>query len=329
MKKPAVLLIDDEEAILAGISYVLEKNGYRVVTANGGEQGLEVFKKENLQMVITDLVMDGIGGLEVLKQVKEIEPETMVVIMTGHGEMDSSIEALRLGASDYLLKPCKEEELLFRVTRCFEKLQMLNDAKKTNEKLKKSVIKHQELEKSLRASNKQLELLSTLDGLTGIANRRTFEKFLEREWKSSMRHTQPATAIMMDIDFFKLYNDTYGHQAGDDCLKKVARTIEKSLRRPGDLVARYGGEEFAVVLPNVSKESIYTAYERFRETVSKQSFEHESKQFHVTVSIGIAFSNDAESSDDLLSHADKALYQAKESGRNRIVDYKADNKSGD
>jgi diguanylate cyclase (GGDEF)-like protein len=324
MKKPAVLLIDDEEAILAGISYVLEKNGYRVVTANGGEQGLEVFKKENLQMVITDLVMDGIGGLEVLKQVKEIEPETMVVIMTGHGEMDSSIEALRLGASDYLLKPCKEEELLFRVTRCFEKLQMLNDAKKTNEKLKKSVIKHQELEKSLRASNKQLELLSTLDGLTGIANRRTFEKFLEREWKSSMRHTQPATAIMMDIDFFKLYNDTYGHQAGDDCLKKVARTIEKSLRRPGDLVARYGGEEFVAILSDTSQKGAFSLAEKVRASVEALEIPHQASQASkfVTISLGVAsrVPERGDASSILISEADKSLYKAKQEGRNRVAE---------
>ncbi|MBT3414330.1 MAG: diguanylate cyclase [Nitrospina sp.] len=324
MKKPAVLLIDDEEAILAGISYVLEKNGYRVVTANGGEQGLEVFKKENLQMVITDLVMDGIGGLEVLKQVKEIEPETMVVIMTGHGEMDSSIEALRLGASDYLLKPCKEEELLFRVTRCFEKLQMLNDAKKTNEKLKKSVIKHQELEKSLRASNKQLELLSTLDGLTGIANRRTFEKFLEREWKSSMRHTQPATAIMMDIDFFKLYNDTYGHQAGDDCLKKVARTIEKSLRRPGDLVARYGGEEFVAILSDTPKKGAFGLAEKVRASVEALKIPHQASPVNkfVTISLGVAsrVPERGDASSILISEADQSLYKAKQEGRNRVME---------
>ena len=324
MKKPAVLLIDDEEAILAGISYVLEKNGYRVVTANGGEQGLEVFKKENLQMVITDLVMDGIGGLEVLKQVKEIEPETMVVIMTGHGEMDSSIEALRLGASDYLLKPCKEEELLFRVTRCFEKLQMLNDAKKTNEKLKKSVIKHQELEKSLRASNKQLELLSTLDGLTGIANRRTFEKFLEREWKSSMRHTQPVTAIMMDIDFFKLYNDTYGHQAGDDCLKKVAHTIEKSLRRPGDLVARYGGEEFVAILSDTPKKGAFGLAEKVRASVEALEIPHQASPVNkfVTISLGVAsrVPERGDASSILISEADQSLYKAKQEGRNRVME---------
>ena len=324
MKKPAVLLIDDEEAILAGISYVLEKNGYRVVTANGGEQGLEVFKKENLQMVITDLVMDGIGGLEVLKQVKEIEPETMVVIMTGHGEMDSSIEALRLGASDYLLKPCKEEELLFRVTRCFEKLQMLNDAKKTNEKLKKSVIKHQELEKSLRASNKQLELLSALDGLTGIANRRTFEKFLEREWKSSMRHTQPVTAIMMDIDFFKLYNDTYGHQAGDDCLKKVAHTIEKSLRRPGDLVARYGGEEFVAILSDTSQKGAFSLAEKVRASVEALEIPHQASQASkfVTISLGVAsrVPERGDASSILISEADQSLYKAKQEGRNRVME---------
>ena len=290
MKNPVILIIDDEEVVLAGLSHILKKNGYRAVTANSGEQGLEVKKKEKPQLIITDLVMDGIGGLEVLKQVKEIDSEIIVVIMTGHGEMDSSIEALRLGASDYLLKPCKEEELLFRVTRCFEKLQMLNDAKKTNEKLKKSVIKHQELEKSLRASNKQLELLSTLDGLTGIANRRTFEKFLEREWKSSMRHTQPATAIMMDIDFFKLYNDTYGHQAGDDCLKKVARTIEKSLRRPGDLVARYGGEEFVAILSDTSQKGAFSLAEKVRASVEALEIPHQASPVNkfVTISLGVA-----------------------------------------
>ena len=244
--------------------------------------------------------------------------------MTGHGEMDSSIEALRLGASDYLLKPYKEEELLFRVTRCFEKLQMLNDAKKTNEKLKKSVIKHQELEKSLRASNKQLELLSTLDGLTGIANRRTFEKFLEREWKSSMRHTQPATAIMMDIDFFKLYNDTYGHQAGDDCLKKVARTIEKSLRRPGDLVARYGGEEFVAILSDTSQKGAFSLAEKVRASVEALEIPHQASPVNkfVTISLGVAsrVPERGDASSILISEADQSLYKAKQEGRNRVME---------
>ena len=324
MKKPVILIIDDEEVVLAGLSHILKKNGYRAVTANSGEQGLEVLKKEKPQLIITDLIMNGIGGLEVLKQVKETEPEIIVVIMTGHGEMDSSIEALRLGASDYLLKPYKEEELLFRVARCFEKLQMLNEAKKTNEELKESIAKHQELEKSLRASNKQLELLSALDGLTGIANRRTFEKFLEREWKSSMRHTQPVTAIMMDIDFFKLYNDTYGHQAGDDCLKKVARTIEKSLRRPGDLVARYGGEEFVAILSDTSQKGAFSLAEKVRASVEALEIPHQASPVNkfVTISLGVAsrVPERGDASSILISEADQSLYKAKQEGRNRVME---------
>jgi diguanylate cyclase (GGDEF)-like protein len=127
---------------------------------------------------------------------------------------------------------------------------------------------------------------------------------------------------VLDLDYFKKVNDTYGHPTGDMVLSDIGKILKKHVRR-NDFACRYGGEEFAVILPNVSRDSIYTAYERFREMVSKQTFEYESEQFHITVSIGIAFSNDAESANDLLAHADQALYQAKESGRNRIVAYSA------
>jgi two-component system cell cycle response regulator len=166
--------------------------------------------------------------------------------------------------------------------------------------------------------------MSTVDELTQLHNRRYFIDALEGEFERASRYKSEMALVILDLDNFKKINDTYGHPTGDKVLSCIGRILKQLVRR-SDLACRYGGEEFAVVLPNVNKEGIYTAYERFRETVSKQLFEHESKQFHVTVSIGIAFSNDAESSDDLLAHADQALYRAKESGKNRVVDYKADN----
>jgi diguanylate cyclase (GGDEF)-like protein len=170
--------------------------------------------------------------------------------------------------------------------------------------------------------------LSTVDELTKLYNRRYFVEALDGEFERASRYEREMALLMLDLDHFKKVNDTYGHPAGDMVLSDVGEILKKHIRR-NDLACRYGGEEFAVVLPNVSKESVYSVYERFREMVSTQSFKCESKQFNITVSIGIAFSNDAESVNDLLAHVDQALYQAKESGRNRIVIYKVKEKSAE
>ncbi|MFZ5645361.1 MAG: diguanylate cyclase [Bacillota bacterium] len=170
--------------------------------------------------------------------------------------------------------------------------------------------------------NKQLELLSSLDGLTGIANRRYLDNYLLQEWRRAARENIPLSLIMCDIDFFKVYNDTYGHQAGDDCLKRVAGSLSENLKRPGDLVARYGGEEFAIVLPDTDTDGAVLLAKALRAGIEALKIEHINSRAskHVTLSLGVAStvpSNDF-SPEMLISRADQALYQAKQKGRNQV-----------
>jgi diguanylate cyclase (GGDEF)-like protein len=167
----------------------------------------------------------------------------------------------------------------------------------------------------------QLEQLAILDGLTGIHNHRYFQEHLNKEWRRALRNKQPVSLIMIDIDFFKNFNDSYGHPTGDECLKKVAQALQQSVNRPGDLVARYGGEEFVAVLPEVGAEGAALIAERMRKAVEALKFPHRESRIaaHVTVSLGVAsFVPTRESAPDaLIGAADKALYAAKEAGRNR------------
>lgn len=168
-----------------------------------------------------------------------------------------------------------------------------------------------------------LRELSYLDGLTSIANRRHFDEVLSKEWQRALRERKPISVIFIDIDFFKAYNDTYGHLSGDDCLKQVANTISCTVRRPGDFVARYGGEEFAVILPNTAALGAITVAESMRKGVESQKILHAGSKVssYVTISAGVATMIPAQDNnpDFLVATADKALYQAKNEGRNRVV----------
>ncbi|WP_295993060.1 diguanylate cyclase [Rugamonas sp.] len=173
----------------------------------------------------------------------------------------------------------------------------------------------------LEEANRRLATLSATDGLTGLANRRQFDDVLAREWARAMRAGQPLAVVMLDVDHFKKYNDCYGHQAGDICLKNVARMLQLSTRRAGDLVARYGGEEFAIVLPNTGAAVARQIAETMRLSIETLHIPHQPAPLgKITVSIGIAVGGDADSSTDaLLRRADAALYRAKAAGRNRIA----------
>lgn len=178
-------------------------------------------------------------------------------------------------------------------------------------------------EQELKKANEKLKMLSVIDGLTQIPNRRKFDEYLDSEWKRHHREKTNMSVILSDIDFFKLYNDNYGHQAGDDCLQKVAQAIHGSITRSTDLAARYGGEEFAIILPNTDLEGALTVAEKARTSVEKLMLEHEKSKVsdHVSLSLGVATmvpgaDNSAEA---LVAMADEALYEAKESGRNRSI----------
>ena len=174
----------------------------------------------------------------------------------------------------------------------------------------------------LEAANMELARLATQDGLTGVANRRMLDETLEREWQRTRRAGTPLSLILIDIDYFKPFNDHYGHPSGDACLRKVAQTLAQTVKRPGDVVARYGGEEFAVLLPDTAPEGAMEIAERLRHTVADLNISHERSEVapHVTLSIGVCtrVPGNESSIEELISGADRSLYQAKKAGRNRV-----------
>jgi len=179
-----------------------------------------------------------------------------------------------------------------------------------------------DLLEEVRRTNEVLRQASTIDSLTKLANRYTFDEIIAREWRRAIRDQKPLSLIMLDIDHFKAYNDTYGHQAGDDCLRKVASSIAEAVKRPADLAARYGGEEFVIVLPDTDIQGAEDMAEKLRRDVELLSIPHEqsSNEGIVTISVGVATAlpvRDAASS-DLLRRVDLALYDAKHKGRNRV-----------
>jgi diguanylate cyclase (GGDEF)-like protein/PAS domain S-box-containing protein len=182
-------------------------------------------------------------------------------------------------------------------------------------------IKH--AEKVLQAANRELERLATEDGLTRMANRRRFDDYLDLEWRRQARANNPISLIMCDVDFFKKYNDQYGHQAGDACLKSVADAIRKKVRRPGDLTARYGGEEFAIIMPETDIKGAWFVAEGIRQELIKKRIPHcqSTAAQYVTISCGIAsmIPRLHTTPKTLIEKADKGLYRAKQQGRNRIV----------
>ena len=177
------------------------------------------------------------------------------------------------------------------------------------------------LERTLELNNakNELERMTLVDGLTGVANRRHFDSYLEQEWARATRYKQPISLIMIDIDYFKQFNDHYGHLPGDSCLKIVASTVEDTVQRASDLVARFGGEEFAIILPNI--EDAYVLAELCRENIEKANIAHERSKVadHITVSLGCAtlIPDKDMKLNSLISRADQALYEAKHSGRNQ------------
>jgi diguanylate cyclase (GGDEF)-like protein/PAS domain S-box-containing protein len=187
----------------------------------------------------------------------------------------------------------------------------------------KDITERKEAEKMLKEANERLERLSTRDGLTQIANRRSFDQMLDKEWSRLCRSREPLSMIMCDVDFFKLFNDTYGHQGGDDCLKTVAKALETVCRRGGDFVARYGGEEFVIILPATFEKGALRVAEKIRRHLEKLAISHPRSQVasHVTLSMGVATLVPSErvSPQQLVKWADQALYRAKASGRNRVA----------
>ena len=297
-RKQRILIVDDVRLNTKILESALGDE-YELRIASNGKEALAVIREEMPDLILLDIVMPEMDGYEVCAQLQQNAKtrDIPIIFLTALEGDDSEAYGLELGAMDYIRKP-------FNVPVVKAKIRNHLELKKYKDLLKRDI---------------------RIDGLTRVPNRRRFDEAFEEEKGRSIRSGNPLSILMIDIDLFKAYNDAYGHLQGDDILRLVAKTLEKSLRRPGDLLARWGGEEFVALLPDTDMNGAYVVAEQLRKAVQELGITHEKSPMNqvVTVSIGVAtsVSGDEASYANLLQWADEAMYRAKALGRNRVICY--------
>ncbi len=311
-----ILVVDDDVGTVRLLIAILDGLG-EVFFAIDGKSALSMVREHRPDLILLDAEMPGMSGFAFCKEIKAdpIYADLPIIFITAHTDVEMETKALSIGAVDFINKPPSPAIVRARV---------------------KSHL-------ALKRRTDELRRLASIDGLTGVANRRAFDAALDLEWRRSCRSKASLSLLMVDVDYFKRFNDCYGHQAGDDCLRTVASTLVATSRRPGELVARYGGEEFAVILPSCTKEMAMKFAEKLRVSIEALEIPHATSEAspNVTISIGISslilecvfvgsthssWSGQCSAADicrgevrELIAVADKALYEAKHGGRNRVA----------
>ena len=296
-KKPTILVVDDMTTTLLLIHDLL-KDTYEVKIAKSGTKALEILNAPNdIDLILLDVEMPDINGYEVCKILKNNEQtkNIPVIFVTARNSEEDEEYGLNLGAIDYITKPFNKAIVKLRIKNYLD----------------------------LKIKNDMLEKLSMYDGLTNIRNRRFFDETFEKTFSEIKRDKKSLAVLMIDIDFFKPYNDNYGHGQGDETLRKVAKALEKTIKRASDFVARYGGEEFVILLKDINKDGVEAVANNLLNAIRELKITHEFSKIenYVTVSIGVSYYNS--SSDitklELLLKADETLYNVKNSGRNNFA----------
>ena len=296
-KKPTILVVDDMTTTLL-LLHDLLKDTYEVKIAKSGTKALEILESPNdIDLILLDIEMPDINGYDVCKRIKNNETikNIPIIFITGRTSQEDEEYGLNLGAIDYITKPFNNAIVKLRIKNYLD----------------------------LKIKNDMLEKLSMYDGLTNIKNRRFFDETFEKTFSEIKRDKKSLAVLMIDIDFFKPYNDNYGHGQGDETLRKVAKALEKTIKRASDFVARYGGEEFVILLKDINKDGVEAVANNLLNAVRELKITHEYSKVEdfVTVSIGVSYYNS--SSDitklELLLKADETLYNVKNSGRNNFA----------
>lgn len=295
LNRPKLLIVDDQPTNIR-VLHELFREDCDVFMATSGEQAISVCQTQLPDLILLDVVMEGMDGHEVCRRLKA-DPLTQgipIIFITAQQQESDEVLGLELGAVDFISKPINTTIVKARVRTHL----------------------------TLKLQSDLLRSMALMDGLTGVANRRKFNEDILADWRLCFREQKPLSLILVDVDYFKRYNDQYGHQAGDGCLKSIAQALSETVRRPYDLVARYGGEEFACVLPNTVLSGAVEIAERMQERVRALGIEHSASDVDqvVTISLGVATltpTGDLEFQ-ALIEAADKQLYEAKNAGRARV-----------
>jgi diguanylate cyclase (GGDEF)-like protein len=320
-----ILIVDDTPENLTVLRQMLTEHGFRVRPALSGEIALKAIQADLPDIVLLDVMMPGMDGFEICRQLKSEERtrDVPVLFISALNETEDKVKGFQVGGVDFITKPFNTAEVLARVETHLSLRNMQKKIEAQNIQLLGEIEERKQAEKALEGANRKLEQLASLDGLTEIPNRRQFDLFLQQEWKRMTRDQDPISLILCDIDYFKYYNDAYGHVVGDKCLKQIAQAIRRAVKRPADLVARYGGEEFAVIMPKTEINGAVKVAEAIKKEIGNLKIPHAQSEVNQYVSLSMGVKSTVPGLPDkpetFISNADKSLYQAKKDGRDRIV----------
>lgn len=303
-----ILIVDDNKEIRQFLTEFLQAKKYLCTSTDSAEGALEILKSNTVQVVVTDIVLPGLNGLDLANQIKQKYEQIDIIVMTGHGREFSYEKAVQKGASDMVVKPFRPEELQLRIER---------------------TLAEQRLRVERKIIIEELNRLAITDDLTKLFNARHFYQRLNDEINRSRRYRTPLSLLLLDIDFFKKYNDKYGHLEGNEVLRQLGKTIQSCLRSM-DSAYRYGGEEFTVILPQTSSAEAETVAHRIQESTVKLSFTpRENEKATITISIGVAEYRYGDEKEAFVKKADQAMYISKNNGRNRVTTLPSTDESPD
>ena len=323
--KDTILFVDDSPTTLELLFEFLTDTGFHVLIARNGESALQIAQADHPDLIFLDIIMPGMDGFETCRRLKtnDSTQDIPVIFMTALSQTAVVVKGFQLGAVDFIIKPAQKEIILARVTTHLTIEKLKHSLLVQNARLQQEIQQRQQVESALQEANQQLHRLATSDPLTQLANRRLFDECLSKGWSILAREKLPLSLLLCDVDFFKLYNDSKGHQAGDECLHQVAQAMKRTVKRPADLVARYGGEEFAVILPNTNGEGALRVAAEIQGSLKTLEIAHPQSPISefVTLSVGASCTIPwyKGSPEALIALADRALYQAKQSGRDRTI----------
>jgi diguanylate cyclase (GGDEF)-like protein len=319
-------VVDDTPENIAVLFELLSQQQFELFVAQSGEAAIYSALTEHPDLILLDIMMpDGLDGFNTCQQLKQhqITCEIPIIFMSALSEIEDKVRGFEYGAVDYITKPFHQAEVLARINTHLSLRLLQSELKQQNQQLQEEIEKRKKIAQELAVANQNLQRLVMLDGLTLIANRRRFDEYLQLTWRQMMRDQQPLSLLFCDIDYFKNYNDSYGHQAGDECLKQIAQTLAQAGQRPSDLAARYGGEEFSLILPATELTGAKNVAQRLQNQIAALAIPHQASHVadRVTLSMGLVCQIPCANSNipQFLRHADQALYQAKTHGRNQLI----------